>query len=185
MRVLAAVRISGGRALMIRRGLLILLVSGTLGLIANYVSPRGVPLLGPVPVRELRGVTRIDLAQARDLYRSKGAVFVDARSGDEFQAGHIPGAVLLTQEMAERGISAFREIFPPDTLLAVYCSGAECESSAEVAERLAEAGYTHVRVLPGGWEEWQARGYPVERNGVAGAASPASPGGGGIPAPGD
>jgi rhodanese-related sulfurtransferase len=170
---------------MVRRGLLIILVSGALGLISNYVSPRGIRLMGPVPARELQGVTGIGLAQAWEFYKGKGAVFVDARSGEEFQSGHVPGALLLTQEMAERGISAFREIFPPETLLVVYCSGAECGSSAEVAERLLEAGYTSVRVLPGGWEEWQAGGYPVERGSASEAGSAAGPGGSGIPAPAD
>ena len=145
-----------------RRGALILLVSGLLGLSVNALSPRGLPLLGTVPVRESGGIARIGLPEAWELHQARKGVFVDARSEEDYRSGHIRGAILLDQESFETSISAFQELVPLDTLLVAYCSGEGCGSSSEVAQLLKEAGYRNLRVFSGGWEEWSKGGYPVE-----------------------
>jgi len=146
----------------IRRGTLILFVSGCLGLLFNALSPRGIPLMGAEPLREHMGLPRIGLPEAWELYQGRQGIFVDARSEEEYRSGHIPGALLLDRERFESGISAFQELVPPDTLLVTYCSGEECGSSSEVAQLLKGAGYRTLRVFSGGWEEWSEGGFPVD-----------------------
>jgi len=148
-----------------RRGTSIIFLAGCLGLLVNGLSPRGLPLLGSVPAREIEGVGRIGISEAWDLYQGKRAVFVDARSEEEYRSGHIPGSVLLDQDGFETAVSAFRALVPLDTVLVTYCSGEECGSSSEVALLLKEAGYGRLRLFSGGWEEWVRRGYPVEDEG--------------------
>ena len=144
---------------------MILFISGCLGFVVNALSPRGIPLMGAVPLREAMGLPQIGLPEAWELYQGRQGIFVDARSEEEYRAGHIPGAILLDQERFEAGISAFQELIPPDTLLVTYCSGEECGSSSEVAQLLKGAGYRTLRVFSGGWEEWSQSGFPVDGEG--------------------
>lgn len=80
-----------------------------------------------------------------------GAEFtlVDVRQPDEYENGHIPGAVLLPDtDLRER---AEDELPQKDAAIAVYCrSGAR---SAMAARMLREMGYTDVRDL-GGIIDW-------------------------------
>ena len=52
---------------------------------------------------------------------------------------------------------------PKDKALLVYCEGGECQSSQGLAKLLAGAGFTDIRILAGGWEDWTRAGLPVER----------------------
>jgi rhodanese-related sulfurtransferase len=150
------------------RGLAICLVGAGLGLLVNAISPRGLPLLGPVPAFDTKGIERIALEEAWALFREDKGVFVDARSAEEFRAGHIPRALLLPLHAFEETVSSWTNLIPADTLLITYCSGEECESSTDVAALLVEEGYSQVKVLFGGWEHWKRAGYPVETVGQKG-----------------
>ena len=147
----------------VRRGLMISLAAAVLGVLFNAVSPRGIGLLGPVPHRDKLGIKEVGLKQAWTLYEKRKGVFVDARSAEEFGAGHIPGALLLPEDDFDQAVSSWKRLIPPDTLLITYCSGGGCNSSRDVAQLLREAGYSRVEVFYGGWEEWKSAGYPVEK----------------------
>jgi rhodanese-related sulfurtransferase len=162
-------------ALLLRRSSLVLLVAVCVGMLANAVSPQGLPLLGPVPrPPDNNGFTSIDLDEAYRLFLGRRSVFVDARSGEEFREGRIPGARLLTYDDFEETVSTFRDLIPEDTILVTYCSGEGCGSSREVAELLSEEGYKNIRLFVGGWDQWKGSGYPVEkdRSGESGAFDP-------------
>jgi rhodanese-related sulfurtransferase len=147
-----------------RRGMMICLAGAFFGLLFNAVSPRSIDLLGPIPHREAKGISELDLEEARTLYKERTGVFVDARSAKEFGEGHIPGALLLPLDDFDEAVSSWMDLIPPDTLLITYCAGAGCESSWDVAELLREEGYSQVKVFFGGWGEWKDAGYPVERS---------------------
>ena len=144
-----------GIAAILWRGVVVLLVSAFLGLLVNAVSPKGVDIMGPV-VRQ-----GMSLDEAWTLFRTNGGVFVDARSQEEYDAGHIPGALLLSYDDFEESISSFQGLVPLDTVLVAYCSAVGCGSSAEVAELLREVGYSEVHQFPGGWEAWTKAKYPT------------------------
>lgn len=146
-----------------RRGFAICLVGAGLGLLINAFSPQGIPLLGPVPAPHKKGIEQIALERVWALFQVKKGVFVDARSAEEFRAGHIPGALLLPLDAFEETVSSWTNLIPADTLLITYCSGEGCESSTDVAALLVEEGYSQVKVFFGGWEHWKRAGYPVEK----------------------
>lgn len=83
-------------------------------------------------------------------------LWVDARSEEEFQAGHISHAVLLNEDNWDQLILRFLEKLPPSNVnIVVYCSSRQCNASKAVAERLRqELGLESVYVLKGGWEAW-------------------------------
>jgi rhodanese-related sulfurtransferase len=105
----------------------------------------------------------IDLATARVLFEAGAADFVDARPVDEYEAGHIEGAMHVTPE-------AIRSVPPPDGVqfltaerpVVVYCGGGDCHDSHLVAQRLQELfGLTRTHVFTGGFPAWQSAGLPV------------------------
>jgi len=146
-----------------RRSLVLVLVSIGFGVCVNSVSSRGIPLLGPVPQPPVvEGLRNIDLEEAYRLFREGRCVFVDARSEEEFREARVPGARLLTYDMFDESVSAFRDLIPRDTILITYCSAEGCGSSREVAELLQADGFTDIRLFTGGWDEWKQAGFPQE-----------------------
>ena len=99
----------------------------------------------------------IDAEAARELLaRDDGAVLVDVRDPNEWDAGHIPGAVLVPMgELAER----IGEVAPDTSRpLVLYCAvGAR---SLRAASALTELGYERATSISGGIMDWLARGYP-------------------------
>lgn len=84
--------------------------------------------------------------------------WVDARPQARFDAGHIPGAILLNEEQWETLLPKFLDAWDPDKTVIVYCDGGHCDASRAVAERLrGELQIQSTFVLKGGWPAWQAR----------------------------
>jgi rhodanese-related sulfurtransferase len=84
------------------------------------------------------------------------ALWVDARSRREYEAEHVPGALLLNLEEWDSLFPSFLDQWSPERKVVVYCSSSSCEMSHEVAARLERSGFSSVYVLKGGWEEWKA-----------------------------
>lgn len=85
-------------------------------------------------------------------------VLVDARTREEFAAGHIPGAVNLSyREIDEATLG----MLPPDQLVVTYCWGPHCNAATKAAAALAALGY-RVKEMLGGLEYWRSDGCPVE-----------------------
>lgn len=81
--------------------------------------------------------------------------WVDARSRDKYEAGHIKGAILLNEEEWNSLARAFINDWDPDRPVVVYCDGGSCELSHAVARRLRdEFKIENVHVLKGGITAW-------------------------------
>jgi rhodanese-related sulfurtransferase len=90
-------------------------------------------------------------------------LWIDARTDDEFIAGHIPGAILVNEDDWEGGLGRLFEVWEPDQVLIVYCGAESCMSSRVVMRRLREdLQDENIYYLEGGWSVWQAAGLPVE-----------------------
>jgi rhodanese-related sulfurtransferase len=100
-----------------------------------------------------QGEVMLSTAMAWD----RDVLWVDARSADEYEADHIPGAILLNLESWDEFFPQFLDRWSPEKRVVVYCSAAACELSREVAERLRKSGISSVFVLKGGWEAWKSR----------------------------
>ena len=88
-----------------------------------------------------------------------GAIWVDARPDDEFAKDHVPGAISLNEDHWNELFPAFRERWSPEKKIVVYCSAESCNLARDVAKHLREQEQlpNDVRVLQGGWEEWQKK----------------------------
>jgi molybdopterin/thiamine biosynthesis adenylyltransferase/rhodanese-related sulfurtransferase len=95
-------------------------------------------------------------AQARQR-SSEAALFVDVREPDEWDEGHIPGAIHVPRGRLEGRI----EGLVPDKgrPLVLYCSGGS--RSAFATKVLGELGYEEVVNLAGGFTDWKRNGFDV------------------------
>jgi rhodanese-related sulfurtransferase len=91
------------------------------------------------------------LAWGRDV------LWIDARSANEYEAEHVPGAILLNLEDWDQLFPRFLDQWNPNKKVVVYCSSTACELSHEVAKRLQADGISPAYVLKGGWEAWKGR----------------------------
>ena len=84
------------------------------------------------------------------------AMILDVREQDEYDAGHIPGAVLLSVGTINEETAA--SVIPEkDTVVLVYCRSGNRSKTASQA--LADLGYTQIYEF-GGIKDWP---YEVER----------------------
>lgn len=96
--------------------------------------------LEPISVRELDRRMR-----AGDI------VVIDVRPREEYEAGHIPGALSAPIEQLKRGRAA-----PPKSReIVAYCRGRYCVCAAEAVALLRKRGYRALRLGDGfpGWRE--------------------------------
>jgi sulfur-carrier protein adenylyltransferase/sulfurtransferase len=100
-------------------------------------------------------IAEIGPRQARDLNGS--AVLLDVREQDEWDEGHIPGAIHVPRGNLESRV----ERLVPDhgQPIVVYCAAGN--RSAFAAKTLEELGYEDVSSLAGGFTDWKRNGYPV------------------------
>ncbi len=115
---------------------------------------------------EVQGSTKIDAAQAKALYDSGEAVFVDVRAAGMFASGHIPGAVNLDLNMGltEEDLS---EVVGKDDAVVLSCVGSFCPVSAWACAKALTWGFTNVYYFPGAAPAWDAAGYPMETSNLS------------------
>ena len=89
------------------------------------------------------------------MYSGEEHIILDTREQDEFDEGHIPGAILIPYTEIE---NKAEEMMPDkDKLILVYCRSGRRSKIA--AESLAKLGYTNVKEF-GGIIDWP---YEVEK----------------------
>jgi len=109
---------------------------------------------------------KIKLELAKLLYE-KNALMIDARKPEDFNAGHIKGALNISYEdyhfkdkdkLPERlkGLNK-------DGIIICYCSGGDCDMSIDLAYDIAKLGFNAVNVYLGGYKEWETAGLPVQK----------------------
>lgn len=104
-----------------------------------------------------------ELAGVKRLFDAGAIVFVDAREPDEYAEGHIPGAISMPYDEVSGEPERLENLQAEGKAIAVYCGGGACELSLNLAWDLIYAGQKKVLVYMGGFPEWVAAGYPVER----------------------
>lgn len=94
---------------------------------------------------------------ARAAQTVDGALWIDVREADEWQEGHIPGAVHVPRGFLE---SRIESVVPDrERALVVYCAGGA--RSAFAAKSLGALGYTDVVSLTGGFTDWKRNGNEI------------------------
>lgn len=172
-----------------KEAFIILFVSIFTGLIANAISPKGIALIrddserfvidtsnvNKADLRKQRGKldkagfyqpVNIPLETAKQLF-DDGVLFVDGRPPEEFQGGHIKGAINIDyktfkDKSKDEKIRELKNL-KQDLLIVSYCGSDSCEISIDNAYEIAKAGYSDVKIYLGGYKEWNKLGYPTEK----------------------
>ena len=86
---------------------------------------------------------------AKRMEQEPAAIILDVRRPDEYQAGHIPGAINIPNETI--GSEALPQLPDKDQTILVYCRSGN--RSKQASEKLAALGYTQVLEF-GGILDW-------------------------------
>jgi molybdopterin/thiamine biosynthesis adenylyltransferase/rhodanese-related sulfurtransferase len=119
--------------------------------------PSGAELLRQVKER----ISEVDPREVHDIVNNGyKAVVIDVREQHEFDAGHIPGAVLVPRSYLETRIE--NAVKDKDARVILYCqSGNRSAFAADTLVR--ELGYSDVASMAGGITLWKDRGFEVEQ----------------------
>jgi rhodanese-related sulfurtransferase len=91
------------------------------------------------------------------LGEKRDVVLLDVREPNEWNLGHLPGAMHIPRGTLEGKVE---QQLPRDREIVVYCAGGS--RSALAADTLRQMGYENVASMSGGWREWVGSGGPVE-----------------------
>lgn len=109
-------------------------------------------------IEEAKGrITEIDPAAAVEALGAPNTVFLDVREPNEWNLGHVPGAVHIPRGQLEGKVEGVVE---RGARVVVYCAGGS--RSALAADTLREMGYDRVESLRGGFRGWADAGGEIE-----------------------
>ena len=105
---------------------------------------------------QLAVYVNITAEEAKQIMDSEeGYIILDVRTQEEYDEGHIPGAIVIShEEIAEKAEEVLTD---KDQLILVYCRSGRRSKIA--AEALVELGYTNIKEF-GGIIDWP---YEVEK----------------------
>jgi rhodanese-related sulfurtransferase/DNA-binding transcriptional ArsR family regulator len=104
------------------------------------------------------GLEAVDCGELFKRLRRGSTIVIDVRPAEEYQAGHIPGAVCVPLAEIQKRL---RDL-PRSKEIVAYCRGPYCLLAHRAVEILRRGGRA-ARRLTDGFPEWAAAGLPVER----------------------
>ena len=153
---------------------LLLILSLVLGLGVNFLSPRGIALIGQwdtqkgvISARSREDAVHRDIEidnpmEVRRIVDQKEMLVLDARPAFIYEEGHIPGALSFPLDEFDQRLPQLLHMVKKDSPILVYCSGLECTDSHTFASRLMDLQFSRVRVYGGGFAQWQEMGFEIE-----------------------
>lgn len=120
---------------------------------AAPTPPAAPEVAGPAaetPAPKADTYRRISMQEAVEMMEKEtGYVILDVRTRQEYDSGHIPGAILIPNETI--GTDELPELPDKDQLILVYCRSGN--RSKQASDKLVKLGYTNV-VEFGGINSW-------------------------------
>ncbi|CAN5720933.1 metalloregulator ArsR/SmtB family transcription factor [soil metagenome] len=105
---------------------------------------------------DIEELTKEELWQR--LQRNDKLVVLDVRPIEEYEAGHIPGAVSIPLDELHKRVKEL----PKSKQIVAYCRGPLCALAPQAARYLKTKGY-RVKKLDEGAPDWEAAGLPVDK----------------------
>ncbi|MFI5372812.1 MAG: rhodanese-like domain-containing protein [Candidatus Eisenbacteria bacterium] len=115
-----------------------------------------------VPViPDTREPLEANYAVIKALHDANAALFVDARTAEEYAAGHIPGAVSLPFDDVFKKPDLAKQLDSQGRPIVTYCDGGDCELSKDLAFSLIDNGHKKVVFFKDGLPGWKSAGNEV------------------------
>jgi rhodanese-related sulfurtransferase len=108
------------------------------------------------------GMEPVDREALLERVREGAVTVLDVRPVEEYNAGHIPGALSIPLKELERHLADL----PQDQEIVAYCRGPYCVLSVKAVEMLRAKGFHAVR-LEEGVPDLRAMGFPIAGGEVA------------------
>ena len=105
----------------------------------------------------VKSVSAEDVKAAID--KKEKAIYLDVRTPEEYESGHLPGAINVSIQILKAKISGL--IPDKNAKIYVYCS--EGKRSASATKTLNDLGYNNAVLMDATLENWIKAGYPMER----------------------
>jgi rhodanese-related sulfurtransferase len=112
------------------------------------------------------GISPPDLAARMQM--ANPPLVVDVRSVAEYRSGHLAGAINIAHDEIRRRWPALNVGRDDEVIL--YCGTGRRACMAQ--QTLEAQGYTHTRVLEGGFEAWAKAGLPVIKESSGTSSNP-------------
>ena len=103
----------------------------------------------------------VDERALRRRVRDGDVTLIDVRPREEYEAGHIPGAVSMPLPDLVKELATL----PKKAEIVAYCRGPYCVLAVEAVSLLRKKGFRAVR-LEDGILDWSAHGFRLEASGV-------------------
>ena len=107
----------------------------------------------------------VDAGELLQRVRDGAVTLLDVRPADEYDAGHLPGALSIPPDEVERRLSDI----PSDRPVIAYCRGPLCVYAMNAVKTLRTHGYDASRMSLG-VPQWRLAGHPVEARSRTGEA---------------
>jgi phage shock protein E len=103
------------------------------------------------------GPARVEVPEWMQAAQSPGTVIIDVRTPEEFDAGHVQGALNIPVESPD--FAAQVSGLDPAITYAIYCRSGN--RSAVATSEMASMGFMHLYDLEGGFVDLEAAGMPT------------------------
>ena len=99
----------------------------------------------------------VNVKGAFELWQAQAAFFLDVRSSEDYEAGHIPGAIQVALETLPENLDQL----PADkeSLIVVYCKSGWRANLGMMTLRL--LGYVNAKGFNGSWLDWVEAEHPT------------------------
>ncbi|MDB6005307.1 MAG: rhodanese [Prosthecobacter sp.] len=137
----------------IRQATVIVLLAATAAWATHAWHPRAPSLyLVEEPLRD----DEVSMQAIEERWQGK-VLWIDARIQEQYDAGHVPGAVLLNEQHFEEQLFGLLDTLQRNTMpIIVYCNAAKCDASRKILEHLKQMlPIENAFVLKGGWNAWE------------------------------
>lgn len=96
---------------------------------------------------------KIGKNEVKSLQR-KGAIIIDARYAQDFEMGHLDGAINLPIDANDDLSNKILKNLNKESKIVVYCQSAGCEFANTISFFLKEHNFDDIVVYKGGWNDW-------------------------------
>jgi rhodanese-related sulfurtransferase len=108
------------------------------------------------------GDSLISIDDAYNHFLEGDVIFIDAREEEEYDEGHIAGALVLPFDFWDDYWDLVQPELDTEKHIIVYCGGLDCELSLFAVRELKYLGYDKAYTFFGGWVKWVEAGLPIE-----------------------
>lgn len=111
-------------------------------------------------VEEPAGEHEINMAAVLGQWQGD-VIWIDARIREQFEAGHVPGAISLNEQNFKDEIINHLETFQQEAMIknkpvVIYCGSEKCKASKKIRDELNHImPIENIFVLKGGWQAWK------------------------------